>query len=301
MTGHSLTPRHFLLALSVVFVWGVNFVVIKLALNDLPPLLFAALRFIFVVFPAVFFIKKPAVGWGNLAAYGILIGAGQFGLLFLAMKGDISPGLASLVVQAQVFFTIGLSMMLTGERMKIYQWPALLLAVAGIVVIGMHTDATTTVLGLALVLCAAACWAAGNIVSKKASSTYGSINMLAYVVWSSPFAAVCLCILAFAFEGGPAIEAGLRHATAATWAAIAWQSIANSLFGYAVWAWLLSRYPASTITPMALLVPVFGMSASSLWLGEAMPAWKIIAALMVMTGLAINLFWPRISRIFAVN
>ena len=291
MTAHSLTPRHFLLALSVVFVWGVNFVVIKLALHDLPPLLFAALRFTFVVIPAVFFFKKPSVSWRNLCAYGVLIGAGQFGLLFLAMKGHITPGLASLVVQAQVFFTIGLSMWMTGERMKSYQWPSLLLSVAGISVIALHTDATTSLLGLSLVLLAAMSWALGNIVSKRA----GAINMLAYVVWSSPFAAICLWVLAFAFEGGTAISAGLRGADAMTWAAIAFQSLANSIFGYGAWAWLLSRYPASTITPMALLVPVFGMGASSLFLSEAMPLWKISAALMVITGLALNLLWPRIG------
>lgn len=291
MTHPQLTLRHFLLALSVVFVWGVNFVVIKFALHDLPPLLFAALRFTFVFVPAVFFLKRPFVSWRNLAAYGVLIGAGQFGLLFLAMKSDISPGLASLVVQAQVFFTIGLSMLMTGERMKSYQWPALILAVAGILVIGLHTDATTTPLGLMLVLMAALSWAAGNIVGKRA----GSINMLGYVVWSSPFAAVCLWALAFTFEGREAIELGLAQSTPATWAAIAWQSLANSIFGYAVWAWLLSRYHASTITPMALLVPVFGMGASGIILGEAMPAWKISAALMVMTGLALNLLWPKLA------
>lgn len=297
MTGQSLSVRHFFFALAVVFIWGTNFVVIKMGLGDLPPLLFAALRFTFVAIPAVFLIRKPDVSWGNLAAYGVLIGAGQFGLLYMAMKGDISPGLASLVVQAQVFFTIGLSMAMTGERMKSYQWPALMLAVAGILVIAHHTDAVTTIRGLVMVLGAAACWAGGNMVGKRA----GHVNMLGYVVWSGPFAAIALTVLAFTFEGWPAIREGFAHADLRTWAVIAWQSIGNSLFGYAVWAWLLSQYPSSTITPMALLVPVFGMAASSIVLGEAMPAWKIIAAGMVIGGLAINLLWPKIMRKFIAN
>lgn len=280
-----------LLALAVVFVWGTNFVVIKVALDELPPILFAALRFIFVMLPALFFIRKPAVGWGNLAAYGIFCGL-QFGILFLAMRADISPGLASLVVQAQVFMTIGAAMLLTGERMKLYQWPALLLAIAGIVVIGVHTDGTTTVKGLLMVLCAAACWAGANIMSRQA----GKINMVAYVVWSAPFASIVLLALALIFEGLPAMQHGLMNAGWQTWGAVIWQSTANSLFGYAAWAWLLSRYPASTISPMALLVPVFGMGASSLILNESMPDWKIIAALMVMAGLALNLLWPRFIR-----
>jgi len=117
--------------------------------------------------------------------------------------------------------------------------------------------------------------------------------MLAYVVWSSAFAIPPLFALSYAFEGGPAIAAGVRDADVATWAAVAWQSWGNTLFGYAAWGWLLARHPAATITPMALLVPVFGMGASALLLGEPMPAWKLLAAALVMAGLALNLIWPR--------
>ena len=180
----ALPLRHFLLALAVVAVWGTNFVVIKLALNHLPPMLFAALRFTLALVPAMFFLPMPKVGWRNMALYGVLIGLGQFGLLYLAMHGHISPGIASLVVQTQVFFTIGLSMRLSGERVQPFQWFALLLATAGIANIGLHTDGATTVLGLALVLCAALSWAGGNIAAKQGAPS----NMLAYVVWSSAFA-----------------------------------------------------------------------------------------------------------------
>lgn len=284
-----LPLRHFLLALAVVAVWGTNFVVIKLALGQLPPLLFGALRFAFALLPAVFFLRRPAVPWANLAGYGLLIGAGQFGLLYLAMQHDISPGLASLVIQVQVFFTIGLSMAITGEKLRPFQWLALLLATGGIVLIATHTDGSTTVKGLAMVLVAALSWAGGNTLSRRA----GQVNMLAYVVWSCLFALPPLLALSLMVEGWPAIESGLRAATPGTWAAVLWQSVGNTLFGYAVWGWLLARHPAATITPMALLVPVFGMSASALLLAEPLPAWKLQAAGLVMAGLALNILWPR--------
>jgi O-acetylserine/cysteine efflux transporter len=289
VSARPLPWRHALLALAVVAVWGSNFVVIKLGLDQLPPLLFGALRFTFALLPAVFFLPRPAVGWRNLAGYGLLIGAGQFGLLYLAMRGEISPGIASLVVQMQVFFTIGLSMALTRERVRGHQWFALALAVTGIAVIGAHTDGSTTAKGLVMVLMAAFSWACGNTLSRRA----GQVNMLAYVVWSSLFALPPLLGLSLVFEGGPAIVAGLRGATASAWAAVLWQSIGNSLFGYAAWGWLLARHPAATITPMALLVPVFGMGAATLWLAEPLPAWKLLAAGLVMAGLALNLLWPR--------
>jgi O-acetylserine/cysteine efflux transporter len=294
MTQAPLPWRHALLALAVVAVWGTNFVVIKLALGHLPPLLFATLRFTFVLLPAVFFLPRPKVSLRDLAAYGVLIGAGQFGLLYVAMKGHISPGLASLVVQTQVFFTIGLSMWISGEKVRGFQWLALLLASTGIGVIAWHTDGATTPLGLVLILGAAASWAGGNIVARRA----GTVNMLAYVVWASLFSLPPLLILSLLMEGWPALAAGVRQANALTWAAVAWQAVGNTMFGYAAWGWLLARHPAATITPMALLVPVFGMAASTLWLGESLPVWKLAAAALVLGGLAVNMLWPVVRRRF---
>ena len=284
----ALPLRHFLLALAVVCVWGTNFVVIKVALGHLPPLLFAALRFTLALVPALFFLPRPGVSWRNLALYGVLIGVGQFGLLYVAMNGFISPGIASLVIQIQVFFTIGLSMRLSGERVRFYQWVALLLAIAGIAVIIFHTDGTTTPLGLLLVLLAALAWASGNMAAKHGRAD----NMLAYVVWASAFTIPPLFVLSFVFEGWSTALLAMRQADWPTWAAVAWQAWGNSLFGYAAWGWLLARHPAATVTPMALLVPVFGMGTSALFLGETLPAWKLTAAALVMAGLSLNLLWP---------
>ena len=287
---HAALPlRHFLLALAIVSVWGTNFVVIKLALGSLPPLLFAALRFSLALIPAMFFLPRPAVPWQNLALYGLLIGVGQFGLLYVAMNGHISPGIASLVVQTQVFFTISLSMLLSGERVRTFQWFALLLASSGIATILAHTDGTTTVLGLALVLAASFSWAGGNIAAKRGAPA----NMLAYVVWSSVFAIPPLFALSLAVDGWDAMRDALVGMSLANWGAVAWQAWANTLFGYVAWGWLLARHPAATVAPLALLIPVFGIGASALLLGEALPAWKLGAAALVLAGLALNLLWPR--------
>ena len=293
----TLPVRHLLLAVAVVAVWGTNFVVIKLALAQLPPLLLATLRFSFALLPAVFFLKRPAVPWRNLATYGLLIGAGQFGLLFIAMNGHISPGLASLVIQTQVFFTIGMAMRSADERVQPVQWVALLLAAAGLVTIATHTDGSTTPLGLAIVLVAAFCWSCGNMASRRA----GRVNMLAYVVWASAFSIPPLLVLSLVIEGPARIATALADADAVAWGAVLWQSVGNTLFGYAVWGWLLARHPAATITPMALLVPVFGMASSAWWLSEPLPGWKLAAAALVLGGLALNLLWPRLRAAWSRN
>ncbi len=286
-----LPLRHALLALAVVAVWGTNFVVIKVALAHLPPLLLAALRFLFAALPAALLLRRPAVSWRNLAGYGIAIGVGQFGLLFIAMRAHISPGIASLVIQVQVFFTIGMSMLLLRERVRPLQWVALALAAVGLALIGLRTDSETTAAGLAIVLAAALGWAIGNLIVKRA----GRVDMLAYVAWSSLFAVPPLFLLSLVFEGTGAMLDGLRDADAATWAAVAWQSVGNTLFGYVAWGWLLARHPAAVVTPMALLVPVFGMAASAAWLGEVLPAWKLGAAALVIGGLALNML-PSLVR-----
>jgi O-acetylserine/cysteine efflux transporter len=293
MTSH-LSWRDTALALAVVLVWGTNFVVIRLGLNVLPPLFFATLRFVFVFAPAALFLPKPKVAWSNLAIYGLCIGLIQFGLLFIAMNGHISPGLASLVVQMQVFFTIGLSMLRSGERIKPHQMAAFALAIAGMGVIAAHNGQGTTILGVGLVLTAAMGWALGNQAGREA----GPLNMLAYVVWAALFAVPPLFALSLLLEGPAAIAAGIRHATFTTWAAVAYQSAGNTMFGYACWAWLLSRYPAATVAPMSLLVPVIGFAASAIILGEPLPLWKIGATLLIMAGLAVNLLWrPKKSMI----
>jgi O-acetylserine/cysteine efflux transporter len=258
---------HAILALAIVAVWGTNFVVIRIALDDLPPL-FATLRFCFAFLPAALLVQRPRVSWRSLASYGTFIGFGQFGLLYIAMHGHISPGLASLVVQSQVFFTIALAMYFAGERVRPFQIVALLLATGGIGVILAHSDGTTTPVGLSLVLAAAVSWAIGNHIARVSGAT----NMLAYVIWASLFSIPPLLLGSLVLEGPATMLAGMARADMMTWGAVLWQSVGNTLFGYAAWGWLLSRHPAATVTPTALLVPVFGMGASALLLGEAMPA-----------------------------
>ena len=279
---------HLLLALSVVFVWGTNFVVIRWGLDGLPPFLFATLRFALSALPWLVFIPRPTAPWRKIAAFGVLLGVGQFGLLFLAMRSSISPGLASLVVQLQVFFTIGLSLWLMGERVRGFQVAGLLLALAGLGVIAANLDASVTLLGMGLVLSAAFFWSLANLVVKS----LGPVNMLHFMVWSSVFAVPPLFALSWFVEGPQAIASSLQHADGLVWASVLWQAVGNTLFGYGVWNWLLARHPAATVTPLALLIPVFGMGASALSLGESLPGWKLGAAALVLLGLAVIVCWP---------
>jgi len=268
----------------------------KHCLAVFPPFMFAALRYTFALLPMAFLIPRPKVPLWNLALYGLLIGVGQFGIVYYAVNSQISPGLASLVIQTQVFFTIGFAMLINQERLRLYQVFALLLALIGLLMIALHTDATTTLVGLALMVFAGFSWGAANTVGRYAG--IGSPReLLAYVVWASAFAVPPLLLISAIFEGGVAhLSAVLEQAPLGAWLGVFWQSWANTLFGYAAWAWLLSKHPAAVVAPMPLLVPIFGMGASAIYLDEGLPAWKLFAAGLVMVGLLINVSWPRLKE-----
>ena len=284
------------MALAIVAIWGTNFVVMKNCLAVFPPFMFAALRYSFALLPMAFFIPRPKVSLWNLALYGVLIGVGQFGIVYYAVNSQISPGLASLVIQTQVFFTIGFAMLLNKERLRLYQVFALLLALIGLLIIALHTDATTTLLGLALMVFAGFSWGAANTVGRYAGISRPA-DLFAYVVWASAFAVPPLLLISAVFEGGVThLSQVLVQAPLGAWLGVLWQSWGNTLFGYAAWAWLLSKHPAAVVAPMPLLVPIFGMGASAIYLGEDLPIWKLFAAGLVMVGLLINVSWPRLKE-----
>jgi O-acetylserine/cysteine efflux transporter len=285
----ALTPLHVALTLLVVAVWGTNFVVIKWGLDEFRPFTFAALRYFFCAIPFVFFLARPPVPWRWLATYGIFLGA-QFALLFYAMRADISPGLASLVIQTQVLFTIGLSMWLFREKLSPIAAAGTLLAAAGLGLIALNLDAAVTLAGITIVVGAAFAWACANVVVKHVARAGVKFDMLSFVAWSSLFAVPPLAVMVLAFEGGAAALEAMRNASVAGWASVAWQVVGNTLFGYVAWSWLLTRYDAAVITPFALLIPVFGIGSSALVLGESLTWWKLASGIMVLGGIMLIVY-----------
>lgn len=279
-----MSPKDLLLALVVIVVWGMNFVVIKVGLEEMPPLLLGALRFLLAAFPAILFIKRPQIPLRWLLAYGLTISFGQFAFLFSAMSLGMPAGLASLVLQSQAFFTLLFAVLLLGERLHRANLFGLLVAAAGLLLIGLQGDRIMTLAGFALTIGAAVMWALGNIITRK----LGKVNLVGLVVWGSLIPPLPFLALSWLLEGPQAMESALRGLGLNSIMVLIYLAFGATILGYGLWSRLLSRYPASQVAPFSLLVPVVGLSSAALLLDEHLSGLQLLGALLVMCGLLLN-------------
>ncbi|MBF4918584.1 O-acetylserine/cysteine exporter [Cronobacter sakazakii] len=293
-----MTRKDGLLALLVVLAWGLNFVVIKVGLHAMPPLLLAGLRFLLVAFPALLFVARPKVPFRLLLGYGLTISFGQFAFLFSAIKFGMPAGLASLVLQAQAFFTIVLGVFAFRERLQAKQLTGIALAVGGMLVLiegslnGQHVALT----GFMLTLAAALSWACGNIFNKKIMQLPTPPAVMSLVVWSALIPVLPFFSASLVFDGADAVVQSLVNIDSVTVLSLVYLAFIATILGYGIWGTLLGRYETWRVAPLSLLVPVVGLASAALLLDERLSVLQIIGALLVMTGLYINVFGWRVRR-----
>ena len=281
--------RDIVLALGVVLVWGLNFVAIKWGVDEISPFLLTGLRYLGCALPAVFFIRKPQVSWGLLVAYGMTVGVLQFGFLFTAMGLGMPAGLASLVMQMQVFFTMALAVALLGERPSVLQLVGAAIALVGLGTIAAEHIGGAVLVPLLLTMVAAGFWAISNILTKQA----GKVDMLGFVVWGSLVPPLPMLALSLLAEGPEPLAALLTISPQAI-LSVLFIAYGATLVGYGCWAVLLGRHRASVIAPFALLVPVVGFAAAFVFLGEQVSLLEMAGSLLIFAGLVLNVFGPRL-------
>lgn len=291
-----MSKRDVGIGLIVVILWGLNFIAIKLGLGNMPPLMLAAARFVVVCLPAIFFLPKPPVSWHWLIALGLTINVGQFAFLFMGMKLGMPAGLSSLIHQSQAFFTLIFAALFIGEKWHWNHVTGLIIAAGGIAVIASQQGSSMTAIGFWITLIGAASWGAGNVIMRRATQGVPPFSMLALVVWAGAVAILPLAVLSLLIEGMSAWKEAFYSINLTTVASIIYLAYFATIGGYGLWGKLLSRYPAATVSPFALLVPVVGMSSAALFLGEAISLRQLLGALLVMSGLAVNVFGGRLGK-----
>lgn len=281
---------HILLGTLVAFLWAANFVAVKLGFEaGLSPALLTALRFAVIALLVPFFARP--FRWLIIIVLGALIGLGQLGLSALAIAVGYSPGLASLVMQMQVFFTLLFSIILLQEKPELRQFFGISLAGLGVLFLAFSKDegGNNPLLGLILLLLAAISWALSNIIIRQQQK---AASPVAIAVWISAIATLPLFVLSWVLEGPPLTILSEITIPLIAILVILYCGIFSTLITTSIWSWLLERYPATQVAPLSLAVPVFGISLSVAIFDENFTVNSLIAILLIMTGLLIFLY-PR--------
>ncbi|MGL4035307.1 O-acetylserine/cysteine exporter [Kosakonia cowanii] len=298
-----MARKDVLLAMLVVVAWGLNFVVIKVGLHAMPPLMLAGLRFLLVAFPALLFVARPKVPMRLLLGYGLTISFGQFAFLFCAIKFGMPAGLASLVLQAQAFFTIILGAGIFGERLQVKQLVGIALAVVGALVLiqASFTGQHIPLLGFMLTLAGAFSWACGNIFNKKIMQHSSRPAVMSLVVWSALIPIVPFMVCSLIFDGPALMLESVVAIDTTTLLSLVYLAFIATILGYGIWGTLLGRYETWRVAPLSLLVPVVGMASAALLLDEKLSVMQLAGAVLVMAGLYINVFGFRLRRAAQAN
>jgi O-acetylserine/cysteine efflux transporter len=278
-----MTLRHTLLALVVVLVWGLNFLVIDFGLDDVPPFVFVALRFLLVAIPAVFFLKPPTIGWRNVLLIGLFLSFGQNSLLYLSLVLGMPPGLASLLIQAHVVLSVIVSAILLRERPTRRQLLGIVIGMLGLAVVVIGHSQAAPWLPAVILLLAALSWAIGNVLSRRAKASSG----LSLVAWSALVVPLPSLALALLVDGPTVVVYSLTHLS---WAAILstlFTVVFSSFIGFGIWNTLLATYPTSAVVPFTLLIPIVGILAAWIVVNELPTASQIVGGAIMLTGLAI--------------
>jgi O-acetylserine/cysteine efflux transporter len=281
-----VTPRDAALATLVAVIWGANFVAIDRGLEGFPPLLFVAVRFLFVCLPAVLFVPRPTTRWRDIALIGLFMSAGQFGLVYLAMHLGMPAGLTPLVLQSQVLFTLLFASVALREHPTRGQLAGVLVGAAGLVTVGVGRAAHAPVVPVLLVVAAASAWAVGNVIARRVGARGQSGSGLSMVVWSGTVVPLPMIALSWAVEGRGAIVAAVSHPDLGAVGSAVFTAYLASLLGYGLWNGLLARYPASSVVPFTMLVPVVGMATASWALDEVPTRLELIGGVVLLAGVA---------------
>ena len=273
-----------ILGILVMIVWGLNFSVIKLGVNEIDPLLLTAFRFTLATLPAIFFVKKPDVSWCYLIVYGWLFAIGIWGMATWSIQAGLSAGMASVLLQMNVVFGLFLGYFLLKEPLPLNKVIGSGIALAGLLLSLTVTDGSVTQLGLMLVLCAAISWSLASITIKKA----GTKQVFAFSLWAMAFAPIPLFLIVYLQSGSDAFVQLSTQLNARVIFSVLFQAYPVTLLGYWIWNRLLVTYPLTTVAPLTLLVPIFGLLGGVLFYQEEVGMIKLIASVCVISGILIG-------------
>ncbi|MEM5365272.1 EamA family transporter [Paraburkholderia azotifigens] len=278
--------KHLTLALLVTFVWGINFPITKLGLNSMDPFVLTGVRFALAAIPLVFFIRRPSVHFGYVAAYGLIFGVGMWGAINYGIAAGVAPGIASLIIQLSAFFTMFWGALLFRETLRPAQWIGAVVVLLGLAGIFLAQKGAHEIFGIALIVLSAVSWSVGNVIIKKS----GVKEIFSFMVWASLFPPIPLLTGTWLVEGAHPFVVTWKNMNGIALFSLVFQVYLATHFSYWGWNSLMKLYPVSTVAPLSLMIPVFGIVTSILLIGEQVHPIELVSIVVIIAGLAIGMY-----------
>ena len=278
-----MNAKHVVMAFSIVVLWGLNFVALKIAVLSLPPIFLAGLRFLLISIPWIFFVEKPKVSKKQFITLPITLGVLQYSLLYYGMSTGLSAGLSAVILQTQSFFTVIMSTILIKEKPRLNEILGLLIGALGVIILLINNNGDFKIESVLIILAAAISWGIANIQLKN----LGNVNMVSFLIWISPFAAIVLFIISFILEYDLVLNIDFSNVEIKVFLSIFYTAYLSTVIGFTMWQYLLNKYKSVQITPYGLLVPVTGSIFGYIILSEVLEIYQIIAGIVIIIGLMV--------------
>ena len=278
-----MNAKHVVMAFFIVVLWGLNFVALKIAVLSLPPIFLAGLRFLLISIPWIFFVEKPKVSEKQFITLPITLGVLQYSLLYYGMSTGLSAGLSAVILQTQSFFTVIMSTILIKEKPRLNEILGLLIGALGVMILLINNNGDFKIEAVLIILAAAISWGIANIQLKN----LGNVNMVSFLIWISPFAAIVLFIISFILEYDLVLNIDFSNVEIKVFLSIFYTAYLSTVIGFTMWQYLLNKYKSVQITPYGLLVPVTGSIFGYIILSEVLEIYQIIAGIVIIIGLMV--------------
>jgi O-acetylserine/cysteine efflux transporter len=272
-----VTARDFGLLSLICLCWGLNLVLTRWVVQDVPPLFYAFLRFALIAAVLTPWLLPAPRQLGTVALVGLCIGALNFLFLFLALKLGTASSVA-LAGQVGLPFTTILSMLFLGERIGWRRGLGMSLAFAGVIIIAYRPEGLGFSTGVMLAIAAAFVGSVGGVLMKRMDQ----IHVLNLQAWVAMVSWPVLLVASGASETGQITA--MQTVGAGFWWVVAFSVFGVSIFGHGMFYGILKRYEVTQVAPLTLMTPVWAVIIGSLVLDEPLTPQLLTGGALALTG-----------------
>ena len=275
-----LKNSELLLAASVPLLWGIGFTFAKAGLNEFPPLFLMGLRFTLAALTLVWFVPIPRGQLKQIFWISFVGSTLQYGMTFTGLS-MLDASLAIIIIHLEVPFSVLLAAIVLKDKPGIQRILGMLISFAGIVLIAGQPSLSEQLPAILLTAAGAMTWAVGQIMVKRLENPPSGFALTA---WIGVFSGPQMILGSFMFEDSQ-LES-LANASWIGWGVILYLALIMTVLGYGIWYHVLSRNHVSKVMPVMLLLPVFTIASSMLFLGEEPSPMIFIGAAVVIGGVS---------------